>query len=784
MGAGAGLDAERDRRGELDGLPRRDVHHDQRRRAPACWCGGRLDGATTAWDPQPNGIVLRIAPSGASVFIGGAFTVVHGTSHIFELAKVDATTGVPTSWAPTITGSGGGAGPVVTALAVSGSSVYIGGAFDTVDGATRHNAAAIDAGTATTLEPWNPDVGPSDGAFVPSVSALAVSGSTVYVAGSFKTINGTVVRTNAAAVDATTGAASGWAPWLITDAYGLALSGGAVGIAGSFGLAGGVARNNVAALDAADGTATSWDPNVVGAVRAIALDGADVFLGGDFSKVGNATHHGLAKVDTTSGLALQAWADDLLLGGADVLVLSGRTLYVGGRFHDASSFGGASRNYLGAVDADTQQVGAWAPDPDGPVTSLAVAGGIVYFGGSFTSLGNGATTRSHVAAATTTGTLTGWNPAVGPTGPLAPFGSSVFLAGSFAGPTGLEAVDATSAAPAGPTVDVAATTVDSLAADGSTLFVGGRFATIDGQPRDGLAAIDPASGLLSPWHPVLGTFLDFTNLTVDGRGGVLTLPGLTSFSALPEATASPTLSGPAGVGQLEACATGSWNGSIPQRYAVTWLRDGSVTGSGANYTPVADDAGHALSCRVTATNLGGSSTADSAAATITAAPPAPGGGSGAPPGGGGAPPGGGTQPDRTRPTISSLKLSPSTFVASTRGASITTAKKPATTISYRVSEAATVVFTVQRRAAGRRSGRACVKATKRLRRHRTCTRYLAVKGSFARVVRAKGADRLRFTGRLGGHTLRAGHYRLRLVATDRAKNHSVAATARFTVKRR
>lgn len=94
------------------------------------------------------------------------------------------------------------------------------------------------------------------------------------------------------------------------------------------------------------------------------------------------------------------------------------------------------------------------------------------------------------------------------------------------------------------------------------------------------------------------------------------------------------------------------------------------------------------------------------------------------------------------------------------------------------------MFTVQRRTTGRRSGRSCVKATQRLRHHRSCTRYVAIKGSFTRKRTAKGSDKLRFTGRLAGRTLNAGHYRLNLVATDPAKNHSKTATATFTVKRR
>ena len=732
-------------------------------------------GAITGWDPQPNDYVYRIAPSGSSVFIGGAFSAVHGTSPLYGLAKVDATTGLPALWVPVIHRTSVDV-PPVTALAVSGSTLFIGGAFDTVDSTTRHNAAAVDTGTTATLTGWDPNVGPSDGMEVPSVAGLAVSGSTVYITGSFQTINGTAARTSLAAVDATTGTASPSAPWLEGDTNGIALSGDTIGVAGSFNLAGGVARNNMASLDAADGTATDWNPNVNDVVRAIAPDGGDVFLGGDFTKVGTATLHGLAKVDTTTGVAVATWNADIT--NSDLaLALSGRTLYVGGLFHGFQSIGSEGRNYIAAVDADTGIVSAWNPDADGAVSSIAVAGDVVYLGGAFTQVHTNSTPipRSHVAAVTTGGTVTGWNPSGGPAGPLAASGSSVFLAGSFPGPTGAEAVDATTAAPGLPTVDVAANGVDGLGADNATLFLGGTFGTVDGQPRAGLAAIDLATGTPTPWHPVLGILPRIDNLAVDGRGGVVTSPDFASFSALPAATASPTLSaGTLAAGQPMTCANGTWNGSIPQHYAFAWLRDGTVINGagGASYTPVPDDVGHPLSCRVTATNLGGSASADSAAATV--APDQ---------GGGGSPPGGGPPADKTRPTISSLKISPPTFAAAKRGASIATARRPGTSVSYRVSEAATVVFTVQHRTTGRRSARSCVKPTKRLRHHKSCTRYVATKGSFTRKRTAKGADKLRFTGRLAGHTLHAGRYRLSLVATDAAKNRSAAATAAFTIKR-
>jgi hypothetical protein len=72
----------------------------------------------------------------------------------------------------------------VSALAVSGSTVYAGGQFTGIGGQPRSNVAALDAATGLATA-WNPGVGgPSGG----SVSTLAVSGSTVYAGGDFSNI--------------------------------------------------------------------------------------------------------------------------------------------------------------------------------------------------------------------------------------------------------------------------------------------------------------------------------------------------------------------------------------------------------------------------------------------------------------------------------------------------------------------------------------------------------------------------------------------------------------------
>lgn len=120
-------------------------------------------------------------------------------------------------------------------------------------------------------------------------------------------------------------------------------------------------------------------------------------------------------------------------------------------------------------------------------------------------------------------------------------------------------------------------------------------------------------------------------------------------------------------------------------------------------------------------------------------------------------------PDKPSPAglaISKLRVSPSAFRAALKGPSVRAGNlKPWTRVTYSLSLAANVRFSFERPAAGRRSGARCAKPSPRNRGHRSCIRYLPVKGSFTRK-RTAGGDRFTFTGRLLGHRLPKGRYRL------------------------
>jgi Carboxypeptidase regulatory-like domain len=98
----------------------------------------------------------------------------------------------------------------------------------------------------------------------------------------------------------------------------------------------------------------------------------------------------------------------------------------------------------------------------------------------------------------------------------------------------------------------------------------------------------------------------------NGGGSATATSNTLNVPPKPVNTASPVLSGTPAVGSTLSCSHGSWEHN-PTSYAYAWKRDGSpISGQTASsYTVQGADAGHGVSCEVTATNGGGSATATS-----------------------------------------------------------------------------------------------------------------------------------------------------------------------------
>lgn len=120
--------------------------------------------------------------------------------------------------------------------------------------------------------------------------------------------------------------------------------------------------------------------------------------------------------------------------------------------------------------------------------------------------------------------------------------------------------------------------------------------------------------------------------------------------------------------------------------------------------------------------------------------------------------------DRQLPVASRLSIRPRTL--SPQAPSIAAPAR----VSYRLSEAATMRFRVQRCRKVRRKGR------------RTRTRCRTLRGSFTHAGKA-GTNRLRFTGFLRNRALKRGSYRLVGTPTDPAGNKGKSVRASFRIKR-
>ena len=93
----------------------------------------------------------------------------------------------------------------------------------------------------------------------------------------------------------------------------------------------------------------------------------------------------------------------------------------------------------------------------------------------------------------------------------------------------------------------------------------------------------------------------------------------------------------------------------------------------------------------------------------------------------------------------------------------------------RLSEAASLRVTIERRTYGKRKGKKCL-APKRGRKGKRCVRYVKVRS--LRKAGKAGANTMSL-----GKKLKAARYRVSLVAVDTAGNRSATARKGFTVKK-
>jgi trimeric autotransporter adhesin len=460
-------------------------------------------GALTSFDPNMSGAVTALAVAGTTLYAGGGFTTVNGSVTRNRLAALDTTTGTAlAAFNPNMDNS-------VTSLAVAGGTVYATGTFGTVNGGVpRQGVAAVDAGSgvATAFNAGLPALAPAQ--------SLAVADGTVYVGGAFATVNGGVPRNNIAAFSATDGSVvPGFDPNVDAAVNTIAVAGSRLYAGGSFTFAGAETVHSRLAAVNADGTIDAgFHASADNTVFALAVSGSKLYAGGNFTTVNDTvTRNRLAAFDPATG-AVEPAFDANVGGTVNALALSATKLYAGGGFTTVN--GTVTRNRLAAFDPATGAVDpAFDPNMNNTTSALALAGGTLYAGGSFTIVNDTTVLNRLAALDATTGTVDPtFNPNVdGSVTSLLAAAGTLYAGGSFATVNGsvarnrLAAFDGTTG-----TVDPAFNpnvnnSVGALALAGGTLYAGGSFTAVNGTvARSRLAALDAGTGAVDPtFNPLL-----------------------------------------------------------------------------------------------------------------------------------------------------------------------------------------------------------------------------------------------------------------------------------------
>ncbi|MET7806678.1 hypothetical protein [Micromonospora chersina] len=349
------------------------------------------------WTPHAlDGTVYRILQIGNRVYLAGSFTTVRNAGQTAPLAMprlvaLDATTGrIDTTFRPVVNGT-------VKALAASpdGRSLYIGGAFTTVNGVAAPRVARVDAATGARVAGFTP------AAVNNQVNDMRLVGNRLILGGAFQTVGG-VTRRALAALNATTGAAdasvnlrvegarkttSGATSPVKIEALDVSADGRRLVFVGNFSSVAGVARHQLAVANLSDTGATlsgwstlRYQPQCAASMPTY-LRGVDISPDGTwFVAVTTGAAFPGTLCDAASRFEFGAEAGGkqptwVNYTGGDTLLsvaITGAAVYVGGHQRwldnpygrDSAGAGAVSRPGIGAIHPTTGKALAWNPTKD------------------------------------------------------------------------------------------------------------------------------------------------------------------------------------------------------------------------------------------------------------------------------------------------------------------------------------------------------------------------------------------------------------------------------------
>ena len=452
-----------------------------------------------------NGQVLALAVAGNTLFAAGQFTTAGGVA-VNDVAEWNGT-----SWLAL--GSGisqtNGNGLYGSALAVSGTNLFVGGAFDTAGGVQADAVAQWNGSSWYALGSTSGINGP--------VNTLAVWDDNLYVGGAFSAVLGVSANCIAEWNGSSWSALGSGIAGTGVDGHGpyvqaLTVLDNKLYVGGDFNIAGGMSVTNIAEWNGDAWSALGSGISGMGAdnrgpyVSTLAASGNKLYAGGDFSVASGTSATNIAE---WNGTAWSPLGSGISGTGADnhgpyvsALAVSDNNLYVGGDFSLAggtsatniAEWNGSSWSALGLGISGYQEYqsgsffSGWVTVTVGPfVSTLVVSRSNLFAGGVFTTAG-GVTANCIAQWNGSSWSALGSGRWVNPGGEftfplvsaLAASGNNLYVGGEFNSAGGISAANIAewngktwSDLGSGVNGSVSALAVD----DSANLYVGGSFTT-------------------------------------------------------------------------------------------------------------------------------------------------------------------------------------------------------------------------------------------------------------------------------------------------------------------
>ena len=305
----------------------------------------RWDGSTFqawgtwlgTWDNQQYGssIIAMTAGSGSTIYVGGTFTDFAGIPECDYICLWNGS-----AWS----GLGSGLNGTVSAITVSGSDVYVGGSFADAGGLAAADRLAKWSGSAWSAVGALGGTTPAPAIDNGSVTAIAVSGTDVYVGGSFVNAAGNSAADRIANYNGSSWSAMGSGVSSGTI-YSIVISGTDIYIGGSFLNAGGDGDADYIARCTSSGCGSLSSGYTLlkdGYVYSMAMSGTRLYIGGNFGNVwSDSLRNYIAYWDTSdssfnslmgsSGSGLDGSVQKVFvntIGGIDNVYIAGQFTYV------------------------------------------------------------------------------------------------------------------------------------------------------------------------------------------------------------------------------------------------------------------------------------------------------------------------------------------------------------------------------------------------------------------------------------------------------------------------